>query len=135
MFSLLSCASGFFALCASMSCESRSAHAIPAGPPPTITTSASICGRSTPSSGLRKTNIQKNLFATDNTDDTDQNLKDLFRSVRSVKSVANGSRPSLCFFDLFHQRRNDVEQIPDHAKVRDLEDRRLGILVDGDDGA
>ena len=30
----------------SMSCERRSAQAIPAGPPPTMTTSAGICGRS-----------------------------------------------------------------------------------------
>src|SRR5205807_7578517 len=47
-----------------MSCERRSAHAIPAGPPPTITTSAGIWGRSTPSIGLRKTSIEKS-FATD----------------------------------------------------------------------
>src|SRR5271156_3401213 len=40
-----------------MSCERRRAHAIPAGPPPTMTTSAGICGRSTPSMGLRKISI------------------------------------------------------------------------------
>ena len=28
-----------------MSCDRRSAQAMPAGPPPTMTTSASICGR------------------------------------------------------------------------------------------
>src|SRR5205085_2643884 len=54
MFSLVSCASGFFWLCSSISCERRSAQASPAGPPPTMTTSASICGRSMPGIGLRK---------------------------------------------------------------------------------
>src|SRR5579864_4433769 len=54
MFSLLSCASGLAELCPSISCESRSAQAIPAGPPPTMTTSAGICGREIFSGGLRK---------------------------------------------------------------------------------
>src|SRR5271165_1275139 len=57
IFSLLSCASGWAALCASINCASRSAQAMPAGPPPTMTTSAGICGRSTPSRGLRKISI------------------------------------------------------------------------------
>ena len=43
------------ALCSSISCESRKAHAMPAGPPPTMTTSASMTGRSTSGSGLRNT--------------------------------------------------------------------------------
>src|SRR5215469_10061419 len=55
MFSLPSGESGCALLCASISCERRKAHAIPAGPPPTMTTSAGICGRSMPSRGLRKT--------------------------------------------------------------------------------
>ena len=46
---------GCFALCSSTSCDSRKAHAMPAGPPPTMTTSASITGRSTSGSGLRNT--------------------------------------------------------------------------------
>src|SRR5690606_18990000 len=33
------------------------------------------------------------------------------------------------------QFRHDLEQVADQADVGDLEDRRLGILVDGDDGA
>src|SRR5271165_587219 len=57
MFSLLSCASGCLALCSSMSWDSRRAQAMPAGPPPTITTSASMTGRSTFGSGVRKTII------------------------------------------------------------------------------
>src|SRR5689334_24448633 len=57
MFSLLSCESGWLALCASISCESRRAHDMPAGPPPTMTTSASICGRVTLGRGLRKISI------------------------------------------------------------------------------
>src|SRR5215471_21129870 len=54
MFSLLSGESGWAVLWASINCERRSAQAIPAGPPPTITTSAGICGRSIPSIGFRK---------------------------------------------------------------------------------
>src|SRR5216683_5350812 len=42
-----------------MSCESRRAQAIPAGPPPTMTTSASIWGRSMPTRGFRKISIQR----------------------------------------------------------------------------
>jgi hypothetical protein len=40
-----------------MSCDRRNAHAMPAGPPPTMTTSAGICGRSIPSMDLRKINL------------------------------------------------------------------------------
>src|SRR5215813_1433171 len=54
MFSLLSGQSGFFWLCSSMSWESRKAQAMPAGPPPTMTTSASICGRSILGRGVLK---------------------------------------------------------------------------------
>src|SRR4051795_11919376 len=36
-------------------------------------------------------------------------------------------------FDLFRELRHDVEQITDDAAVDELEDRRLGVLVDGDD--
>src|SRR5579883_1990012 len=42
-----------------MSWESRRAHAMPAGPPPTMTMSASITGRSILGSGLRNTIIGK----------------------------------------------------------------------------
>ena len=37
------------------------------------------------------------------------------------------------FLHFLGQRRNDREEIADHAEVGDAEDRRLGILVDGDD--
>ena len=33
------------------------------------------------------------------------------------------------------QLRHDLKEVADQAKVGDLEDRRLGVLVDGDDGA
>src|SRR5215472_822796 len=58
MFSFDIGASGCFALCSSMSCDNRRAHAIPAGPPPTMVTSASITGCSTPVIGFRKTIIK-----------------------------------------------------------------------------
>src|SRR5437868_44509 len=48
---------GLRLLYASMSCANRKAHAKPAGPPPTMTTSASICGRVMTSRGFRKTII------------------------------------------------------------------------------
>ena len=44
----------------SISWDKRSAQASPAGPPPTMVTSDSICGRSTPSRGLRKVSIDSN---------------------------------------------------------------------------
>src|SRR5208282_1806534 len=58
MLSLVSGASGCLELYPSMSCDSRRAQAMPAGPPPTMTTSASIAGRSMRGSGLRKTIIR-----------------------------------------------------------------------------
>src|ERR1700690_254440 len=71
MFSLLSGDSGWRALCASINCDSRSAQAMPAGPPPTITTSAGISGCSTLGRGLRKISMvvglwQKTLYDTGN---------------------------------------------------------------------
>src|SRR5258706_9721210 len=60
MFSFESCEPGLPALCASINCERRSAQAIPAGPPPTMTTSASICGRST-FERVRRKNICKSF--------------------------------------------------------------------------
>ena len=38
----------------------------------------------------------------------------------------------LSFFHFFGKSGNDLKQIADYAQVRDPEDRRLGILVDGD---
>src|SRR5260221_12431544 len=35
----------------------------------------------------------------------------------------------------FDDRRYDLEQVADDTVVGDFEDRRIGILVDGDDGA
>src|SRR5207237_8038832 len=87
-----------------MSCASRRAHARPAGPPPTMTTSASICGRVMPSRGLRKT-------------------------------ITWALRSRFHFLHFLNQRRNDVEQVADYAVIGDLEDRSLGVFVDGDDGA
>src|ERR1700739_333844 len=63
MFSFESCASGWRALWSSMSCESRSAHASPAGPPPTMTTSAGISGCSILCRGLRKMSILRLAFS------------------------------------------------------------------------
>src|SRR5688572_31607235 len=107
MFSFVSCASRCLALWSSMSCESRSAQASPAGPPPTMTTSASICGRSMSSSGLRKTSMQ-------------------FR-VSSFEFQAKlwNSKLTLGLLDLFYQRRYYIEEASDDGVVRDLEYRRF----------
>ena len=51
----------------------------------------------------------------------------------SVWKLAAGNRQLLV--QLRDHRRHDLEQIADDAVVGDLEDRRLGILVDRDDGA
>src|SRR5439155_15523813 len=40
---------------------------------------------------------------------------------------------SLSRFQSIDERRHDLEQIADDAVVRNLEDRRVGILVDGND--
>src|SRR5579859_6258034 len=42
---------------------------------------------------------------------------------------------TLCLLHFFNQRWNNVEQIADHAVIRDFENRRFGVFVDGDDGA
>lgn len=40
----------------------------------------------------------------------------------------------LACFKRGNQLRNDLEDIADHTEVGDLEDRRIGVLVDGNDG-
>src|ERR1700760_3657646 len=95
--------SASLALWASMSCDRRSAQAIPAGPPPTMTTSASICGRSIPSIGRRKW-----IMAFD-------------------WKPASGLR----LLDFFGQRRDHIEQVAHHPVIRDLEDGCLHVLIDG----
>src|ERR1051325_852071 len=105
MFSLLSDESGCAALWASISCESRNAHAIPAGPPPTITTSAGIWGRSMPSSGLRKISIQ------------------------------NCEALTACFslFYFFNQRWHHIKKISHHCVIRDFKDWGFRIFIYCDD--
>ncbi len=41
--------------------------------------------------------------------------------------------PPVALLQLRRQRRRDLEEIADDAVVGDFEDRRLGVLVDGDD--
>ena len=54
----------------------------------------------------------------------------------SVLTLANTKLVQLELFVQFRDhRRHDLEQVADDAVVGDLEDRRLGILVDRDDGA
>ena len=51
------------------------------------------------------------------------------------KRVHTGILSRFGFPEFFHQGRHDVEQVGDHANVGYLEDRRFGILIDGDDHA
>src|SRR5579859_5501083 len=89
-----------------MSCDRRSAQAIPAGPPPTMTTSASICGRSIPSIGRRKW------------------------IMALAWKPASGPR----LLDFFGQRRDHIEQVTHHPVIRNLEDGCFHVLIDGHDG-
>src|SRR6476469_2757615 len=104
-----------------MSCDRRSAQAMPAGPPPMITTSASICGRSTPSRGLRKTRVRIQLLTGPSC---------LLACCRRAPRLG-----ALGLLDLLNQGRDDVEQVADDSIIGNLKDGRLGILVDGDDGS
>ena len=58
------------------------------------------------------------------------------RSAPSLQRRSNERAESrLCFFHFFDQRRDHLEQVRHHAVVGDLEDRRVGVLVDGHDAA
>ena len=50
-------------------------------------------------------------------------------------SVETMTRCAAARVDELFELRHDVEEIADQPKVGDLEDRRFGVLVDGDDGA
>src|SRR5690349_1449068 len=125
MFSLESCASGYFELCSSMSCARRRAQASPAGPPPTMTTSASICGRSILGRGLRKINIQFRVSS------FEKFVR--WRQIRSGILKTRNLKLSFRLLHFFDQRRHDVEQIADHAYVGDFKNRGFRILIDRED--
>src|SRR5438045_3526639 len=76
---------------------------MPEGPPPTMTTSASICGRSIFASGLRKWII--------------------------------GLLNAFGLFYFFNQRRHNLKNVSHDAVIRNLENWRFRIFVDGDDRA
>src|SRR5215213_3232147 len=48
-------------------------------------------------------------------------------------SLTGRPHSALALGDLLGQLRHDLEQVADHAEVRQLEDRRLRVLVDRDD--
>src|SRR5690349_13330010 len=52
---------------------------------------------------------------------------------RVTGPVAASGGSALALGDLVGELRGDLEQVTDHAEVGELEDRRLGILVDRDD--
>src|ERR1700758_5581986 len=116
-----------------MSWARRSAQAMPAGPPPTITTSAGICGRPTPSIGFLKTSIE-NLFATDL---RGSHGSGRFTRFDPCEPVLIRGRLASClrFLYLFGQGRHDVEQISHDGEVCDLKDRGLRVFVHGDNRA
>src|SRR5579884_4216238 len=96
-----------------MSCESRSAHAIPAGPPPTMTTSASICGRSTLGSGVRK----------------------VIWLIEFSRPMSKKLLSRFGLLNFLRQSRDDVEKVTDYTKICYLEDRSFCIFIYGDNAA
>src|SRR6516164_5627281 len=119
MFSFDRGTSGCLALCSSMSCESRNAQAMPAGPPPTITTSASIAGRSMFSSGLRNTIIE-GIPAAGRTVDKHSSSRLTTDGASANDRCHQSGLHALRLFHFFDQRRNDVEEIAHHRNVGDF---------------
>src|SRR5581483_4455423 len=154
MLSLESWNSGFRELCWSMSCDKRRAQASPAGPPPMMTTSASMCGRSMPERGVRKVIIREEVsrFHVSSftwptgqvarfhvSSFTGRSQLDRFQSFVLLpceqvptQPASNVKTLSFCLLNLLHQRWNNVEQISDHAVIRHLKDGRLRVLINSD---
>src|SRR5581483_5027603 len=139
MLSLESWNSGFRELCWSMSCDKRRAQASPAGPPPMMTTSASMCGRSMPERGVRKVIISEEVSRFHVSSFTGRSQLDRFQSFVLVpceqvptQPASNVKTLSFCLLNLLHQRWNNVEQISDHAVIRHLKDGRLRVLINSD---
>src|SRR5687767_5368355 len=86
-------------------CARRSAADNPAGPPPTISTSTSSVSRSA-----------------------------IISRPQDLKTPRPQGLGSL-FLQLRNNRGSQLEQIALDAVIGNLEDRRLGVLVDSDDGA
>src|SRR3954469_3212219 len=97
----------------SSSCISRIAHASPAGPPPTITTPTSI--RSSLGSVGAPTN----------------SLPESMGGGNSAGVTATSA--ALLRLHGLGQLRQDLVEVADDAEVRELEDRRVLVLVDRDD--
>src|SRR5215467_4409328 len=53
----------------------------------------------------------------------------------SASSCSRATATSFCLLQLFSQGRHDFEDVTDHAIVRDFEDGRVLVFVDGHDGA
>src|SRR4051794_16551475 len=97
----------------SSSCIRRTAHASPAGPPPTITTPTSI--RSSSGSVGAPTN----------------SLPESMGGGNSAGVTATSA--ALLRLHGLGQLRQDLVEVADDAEVRELEDRRVLVLVDRDD--
>src|SRR5579864_6013978 len=61
------------------------------------------------------------------------NSFDCRRWIRSARSLSASVRSVLLGFDRSRERRHYLERVTHHTEVRHLHDRRLGVLVDGDD--
>src|SRR5262245_66646872 len=58
-------------------------------------------------------------------------LRARLSATRSSRSLLASALSVLLGFDRGGQRRHDLQRVADHAKVRHLHDRRLGVLVAG----
>ena len=61
--------------------------------------------------------------------------RDEVRGVERRREVARAAHPTLCAADQFRELRDDLVDVADDAEVAEVEDRRVRVLVDGDDRA
>src|SRR5437899_1959250 len=97
------------------SCISRFAHASPAGPPPTMTTPTSM--RSSSGSVIPATN----------------SFSDSTGGGYSIGATPMARLTALLRLDRVSQLGDDLVQVAHDAEVRELEDRRVLVLVDRED--
>src|SRR4051812_25711698 len=110
----------------SSSCRSLLAQASPAGPPPTIATPTSI--RSSGASVGGPMTLAGSKGGGNSAGATAGIFFGSFTRRRPSRSSA-----ALLGFDRLGQLGDDFVQVADHAEVRELEDRRVRVLVDRED--
>src|SRR4051794_15363983 len=110
----------------SSSCRSLLAQASPAGPPPTIATPTSI--RSSGASVGGPITLSESKGGGNSLGATAGMWKGSF-----TRRAASRSSAALLGFDRLGQLGDDLVQVAHHPEVRELEDRRVRVLVDRQD--